>query len=244
MKWPEELLVYFINGRVRINVEDELYTDGDDGFDEFRFSDGSKQRIWWSNEDENSWIDYEEENELWIFKVFRAFGWMIPAIGISLLLGTGSNAFFMALAVPLGQTALSLVIDKVWGTTSSKPKPRTRTRRTKKKPFVRPARREKTNKREEENKTPEEKGSYESWTAADTGSRKNSGKRAHKFGGWDELDDAYKVPRGTPRQKADELPKQQNKSKLSRTRRVRDTPLLLRLLIAVFPFLGWVKLLF
>lgn len=68
---------------------------------------------------------------------------MIPAIGISLLLGTGSNAFFMALAVPLGQTALSLVIDKVWGTTSSKPKPRTRTRRTKKKPFVRPARREK-----------------------------------------------------------------------------------------------------
>lgn len=51
-------------------------------------------------------------------------------------------------------------------------------------------------------------------------------------------------PEGHLDKKADELPKQQNKSKLSRTRRVRDTPLLLRLLIAVFPFLGWVKLLF
>ncbi|KAJ9169966.1 hypothetical protein P3X46_018105 [Hevea brasiliensis] len=91
--------------------------------------------------------------------VIRPFGWMVPAIGTSLLLGIGPKSFFIALAVPLGLATLSLLY-------------------------------------------------------------------------------ADKVPRETTRKKADELPKQQNKGKLSRTRSVRDTLLLLRLLIAVFPLLG------
>ncbi|XP_002522008.2 uncharacterized protein LOC8258656 [Ricinus communis] len=238
-------------GRIRINLEDELYTDpDDDGFDEFGFGGTAKQRVWWSDNDYDYNYDDDDdddvENEFWAFKVIRAFGWMVPAIGISLLLGTGPNPFFMALAVPLGQTALSLVFDKVWGSASSRPKPRRRTRtRTRKKPFVRPASREETNKRKEENKTHKGNSSYQSWMASDSGSFKKGGKKVHKFGGWDELDDARKVPREKPRQKEDELPKQQIKGKLSRTRRVRDRPLFLRLLIALFPFLGsWTRLLF
>ncbi|KAF2306962.1 hypothetical protein GH714_022809 [Hevea brasiliensis] len=212
-------------GRVKINLQDELYTDGDDDYDEFGFSGGEKQRIWWSNDDEDIWVDDDEEDDFWIFKVIRAFGWMVPAIGISLLLGTGPSAFLMALAVPLGQTALSALMDKV-----SRPRPKTETGRTKKKTFVRSSKfkRGETSRRREENKSQEEKGSYQSWMAADRVSYKNSGKRVRKFGGWDELDATYKVPRGTPRQKADELPKQQTKGKMSRTRIIRDTPLLLR----------------
>ncbi|KDP23739.1 hypothetical protein JCGZ_23572 [Jatropha curcas] len=239
-----------LTGRTRVNFQDEIYTDGDDGHDDFGFRGTGKQRIWWSIEDDDNWVDDDEEEEgveFLIFKVIRAFGWMVPAIGISFLLGTGPNAVLMALAVPLGQTALSLVFDKVWGSTSIRPKPRTRTRtrvRTKKKPFVRPT--EKTSQRKEENKTYKEKGSYQSWMAADDGSYKKRSKRVHKFGGWDELDDMHKVSRGKPSQKVDdELPKQEMRSKLTRTRRIRDTPLLLRLLNAVFPFLGsWTRFLF
>ncbi|WCJ43739.1 hypothetical protein M5689_024459 [Euphorbia peplus] len=230
--------------RIRINFQDDLYTDDDN---DFPFT---KHRVWWSDDNNNNYDDDEDadDDQFSIFKVFRAFGWMVPAIAISFLLGTGPNAFFMALAVPLGQTALSLVIDKVWGSTTrrSKPRPRTRTRtsRTRKKPFVRPTSREETS-NSKENTSRKEEGSYESWMAADGSSRKKSSKRVHPFGGWDELDELHKVPRGTEDKKADELPKQQRKSKLSRARRVKDTPLFLRLLIAVFPFLGsWSRFLF
>ncbi|XP_065854765.1 uncharacterized protein [Euphorbia lathyris] len=188
--------------RSGINFEDELYAYGDD---DFRFTGASKQRVWWSNDEINKWFDddddddddkEEEEDEFWIFKVFRAFGWMVPAIGISLLLRTGTNDFytannfFTALAVPLGQTALSLVIDKVWGSKSQRSKPRgrkrTRTRtRSRKKPFVRPRSREETSKRKD-NTTREEEGGYESWMAAAGSSRKKNGKKVHPFGGWDE----------------------------------------------------------
>lgn len=180
-----------------------------------------------------------------LLQVIKACGWMLPAIAVSLLLGTGPNAFFMALAVPLGQTALSLVFDKVWGSPSGSPKPRPRTK-TRKKPFARTTSRTKTSERKEENKAGEGKGSYQSWVVTDDGSYKKSAKREPRFGGWDELDrENHKVPKRTPTQKADGLPKQQNKGKLSRRGRARDTPLLLRLMIAVFPFLAsWTKFLF
>lgn len=180
-------------------------------------------------------------------QIIKAFGWMIPAVAVSFLLGTDNpNAFLMALVVPLGQTALSLVMDKVWGTTSTNPKRRSRTK-TRKKPFARAASKtKKTEPKAGEYKTNERKGSYQSWVATDDGSNKKNTNRAPSFGGWDDLDKASNKAAGKTSKKGDERPRpKQNKGKLSRRGRVRDRPLLLRLLIAVFPFLAsWSKFLF
>ncbi|KAL9381886.1 hypothetical protein Peur_024921 [Populus x canadensis] len=235
-------------GRSRFNFEDELYTDSGDYDDEFGFSGTGEKRVWWfddDDDDDDDWDDDYEENEFGIFKIIKAFGWMIPAVAVSFLLGTDNpNAFLMALVVPLGQTALSLVMDKVWGTTSTNPKRRSRTK-TRKKPFARAASKtKKTEPKAGEYKTNERKGSYQSWVATDDGSNKKNTNRAPSFGGWDDLDKASYKAAGRASKKGDERPKQ-NKGKLSRRGRVRDRPLLLRLLIAVFPFLAsWSKFLF
>ncbi|KAL5770520.1 hypothetical protein ACOSP7_014674 [Xanthoceras sorbifolium] len=244
--------------RFRFNRQDDFYTDGDD----FTFRNSSKQRVWWSDFDRNydgdddDW-EPDEEDEFWIFKIFRTFGWMLPAIAVSSLLGTatGPNAIIMALAVPLGQSVFSLMLDKVWGSTSKSPKSRSKSK-TKRKPFARAASNTKTRQGKKENEAGKtndryEAGngrvSYQSWVVADDAPSKKGEKTDPIFGGWDELDKKarnYKVPNTTPRVPKIELPKKQ-KGKLSRTGRIRDTPLLLRLLIAVFPFLGsWTKLLF
>ncbi|MFQ6634995.1 hypothetical protein Gotur_011262 [Gossypium turneri] len=181
-------------------------------------------------------------------QIFRAFGWMLPAIAISLLLGTGPNAFIMALAVPLGQSALSLVFDKVSGRTSESWKSAAR-RKTKKKQFTRAAANNtRTNKgKQEPNKTGGEKESYSSWLNTDGGLQDKGGQRVPKYGGWDQLDDQVETQKRATSRKGNGAPKQRKEDKFSRVGRdrVRDTPLLLRLLIAVFPFLGsWTRFLF
>lgn len=232
----------------RFRFNDFVSDDDDDDDEDYEFDFGRKeeQRTWWF--DDSPGIDDDGEFEFWeesvdgfgvVFKVFRAFGWMLPAIAISMLLGTGPNALIMALALPLGQTALSLAIDKVWGRTSNRPKPRSQ---TKKKPFSQAARNTRMNeeKRGENKENCKGRETYKSWVGAPDGSVKGS-KTAPSFGGWDELDKEG-VANKTPRRVPDGPPRQQKKSKLSR--RNRETPLLLRLLIAVFPFLGsWAKLL-
>ncbi|XP_031287070.1 uncharacterized protein LOC116145769 isoform X3 [Pistacia vera] len=236
------------SGRSRFNHEDDgFYSDTDDHPGGF----STKQRIWWSEKDsdfdfDNPW-EVDEEDEFWIFKILRAFGWIFPAIAISLLLGTGPNAFLMALAVPLGQSLVSLAVDKVWGSASNKPKSRSRTK-SRRKPFARATRNSKTSQVKQENEAGKGRGSYQSWVATDGGSYEKDGKSGPRFGGWDELDKKVgneKAAKSSASQIENELPKHQKKGKLSRIGRMRDKPLLLRLLIAVFPFLGsWTKLLF
>ncbi|XP_022747851.1 uncharacterized protein LOC111297365 [Durio zibethinus] len=216
-----------------------------DDDDEFEFSSATKQRIWWTDFDDYDDVwDFDEDDEFWVFKAFRAFGWMLPAIAISLLLGTGPNAFIMALAVPLGQSALSLVFDKVSGRESKRWKSTSRPK-TRKKHFTRAASNMRTNKgKQDSNTTGGEKASYSSWLNTDGGLRDKGAKRVPKFGGWDQLDDQVETQKRAPSQKGNGLPKQQKKGKFSRIGRVRETPLLLRLLIAVFPFLGsWTRFL-
>ncbi|KAE8731773.1 Heme oxygenase-like, multi-helical isoform 1 [Hibiscus syriacus] len=232
------------DGRSRFDPQN---SNDEDDEDEFEFSSGAKQRIWWSDFDDYDDVwELDEDDEFWVFKVFRAFGWMLPAIAISLLLGTGPNAFIMALAVPLGQSALSLVFDKVSGRTSKSWKSTPR-RRTKKKQFTRAAANNtRTNKgKRESNKNGEEKTSYNSWLNSDGGLRDKGGQRVPKYGGWDQLDDQVETQKRGTSQKGSGVPKQRKEGKFSRIGRVRDTPLLLRLLIAVFPFLGsWTRFLF
>lgn len=173
---------------------------------------------------------------------------MLPAIAIPLLLGTAPNALFMAL-IPLGQSVLSLAFDKVWGRTGNIPKSRSRKRR-KKKPFARPASNTKTSQSKQENGAVNGRRSYQSWVVGEGVSYEQCDKSGPRFGGWDDLDKkgenhGYKAAKKPPSQIKSEWPKQQKKGKLSRIGRIREKPLLLRLLIAVFPFLGsWTKLLF
>ncbi|KAK2988620.1 hypothetical protein RJ640_026435 [Escallonia rubra] len=212
--------------------------DEDGFFDE-------KKRIWWSDDDD---LDEDDEDEFWgpeasigiawLFKVFRAFSWMLPAVAISMLLGTGPNAFFMALALPLAQSALSVVTDRLWGRSTDIPRSKPRTQR---RPSARTASNSRMSKGKEQNTPTDKRMKNQQSSAAATEAADNMGERSTRdFGGWDELVKkgmAEKVPR------MESEPRQAKKGKLSRRVRSRDKPLLLRLLIAVFPILGsWTKL--
>ncbi|KAG5532842.1 hypothetical protein RHGRI_027210 [Rhododendron griersonianum] len=237
--------------RFRFNYEDDVGREKDVGGG-FGFREGAKKRVWWSDEDMDDDADdkggfgglEEALDTSWILKILNALGWMLPAIGISMLLGTGPNPFLMALVLPLAQSAVSLAIDTFWGKPSRSTKPKGR---TKKKPFSRAASSMRTSEDREDFESGNVRESYQSWTAAnDISTKQTRDKRASSFGGWDELDKSvgsYKVPKRAPTQRENE-PQQQKRGKLSRRVKNRETPLLLRLLIAVFPFLGsWTKLL-
>lgn len=164
---------------------------------------------------------------------------MLPAIGISLLLGTGTNAFIMALAVPLGQTVISLAFDKLWGWTIDGPKTKGRAK-TRKKPFSRATNEAQTTMGKQK-KGPS--SSYQSWVSRD-GSNRRGNSKGQRFGGWDDLDRTTRAYR-TSGGKEEGSEQKSNTGKLSRVGRVRERPLLFRLLVAAFPFLAsWTRFLF
>lgn len=170
-------------------------------------------------------------------QVFRSFGWMLPAIISSLLLTSGPKAFLMALAIPLGQSALSLVFQTVWG----KPKNKTRRRGTSKRkpPPKRPANYVDIDEEQEYVKDERKKTvGYQTWVAGDGVSSDNkSNGSSSSFGGWEELD-------GRTRSNKTGKRKTPLKSKMGGRDKRSETPLLLRLLIAVFPFIGsWTRML-
>ncbi|KAL5726920.1 hypothetical protein ACHQM5_000163 [Ranunculus cassubicifolius] len=135
----------------------------------------------------------------------------------------------MAIALPLGQSLVSYASDKVFGRTQDRPKRRPRSKRKTlcqtfqycKKP-------------------------YQLWVGTENGSvQQNMDPQKPSFGGWDELDNANTKKR-QKRQTKGGAPLRQGmeKVKIRRRGRQRDTPLFLRLLISVFPFLGsWTILL-
>lgn len=212
---------------------------------------GFGQRIWWSDE-----YDVEDEEEAgidgfgimegsigfsWVMKVLRAFGWMLPAIIMSAVLGTGTNTIIMALALPLAQSALSLVMDAIWGWSNegSRSKYRKKGRhyaRAASNPGMRMGKGENT-------RNGHGVGDYQSSNGASAGKTSRS---TLNFGGWDELDNHGMEGRQQkkPLNRRPTEPKQWTDGKFSKRIRRRETPFLLRLLIAVFPFLeSWTKLL-
>lgn len=166
---------------------------------------------------------------------------MVPAVMVSALLGnTGSNSLIMALVLPLGQTALSLVMDKLWGGPSSsanfRPKPKSRSK-SKSRSRSRPKARSRPR---------PGNGGYQSWGAA-----KKGGKSSSKFGGWDELDPEISSSTSFSDEQRQEVEVDAlqrvyaDPGKLSRTISTREKPLFIRLLIAVFPILGsWTRFFF
>ncbi|XP_042419283.1 uncharacterized protein LOC122007823 [Zingiber officinale] len=217
----------------------------------------SKKRRWWSDD---SQIDVDEDFEdfdddptdpwdmIWIFKVFKSYGYFLPAIIVSMLLTTGPKAFLLALALPLGQSAISLAIDKVWGKAEDGPRTKTKAR---KREFTR------SNwgfgRRWQDQGSEDEEGNngYQSWVSTDTGVT-GATTSGTSLGGWDELDihgrgntNGYaRRQREGPSKKDLSQFKPTRKGKLSKRGRYKDEPLLLRLLIAIFPFLAsWTRIL-
>ncbi|KAL0402548.1 UNVERIFIED_CONTAM: hypothetical protein Slati_4284700 [Sesamum latifolium] len=180
--------------------------------------------------------------ELALLQMFRAFGWMIPAVIISLLLGTGPNAIIMALALPLAQSALSLAAEALLGRADEPPRPRPK---SKKRPFAGATNRTRVRKEKEvRTHKGKEAENYKSWVDANNVSTKNEKHKHQRFNGWDELDNQPRVDK-EPRVasvKSTNKPRGQEAVKISR-RTKGDTPLFMRLLIAMFPYLGfWTKL--
>lgn len=168
---------------------------------------------------------------------------MLPIILASSLLASGPKAFLMALAIPLGQSALTLAFEKLWGPSKSKPKRKYRMRR--KRSRVNNARVEEDEEQEPEENQKANKGKsgMQSWVVENNGSVNRSSRETPSFGGWDDLEKSRPTTRSSQARKGSQRMPMED-GKLSRRERKNNTPLLLRLLIAVFPFLGtWTKML-
>lgn len=196
-----------------------------------------RKRRWWSDqEEEPPGILEEAIDSLWVLQLAKSYGWMFPPIVITSLLATGPKAFLMVLALSVGQSALTFAFQKLLGKTQSKPKRKVRKRRKTTGSTVNDA----DIGDEEQDKEGAVKGrmGYRSWVVDDNGSFNKDNQDAPNFGGWDEFDATAPQRKRQPRKKP------LANGKWSMSGRKSDTPLLLRLLIAVFPFLGsWTKML-
>jgi len=170
-------------------------------------------------------------------QILKSYGWTLPVILASWLLSSGPKAFLMALALPLGQSLLALAFEKLWGQPESKPKRKYRTRR-------KPRRGNNTRVEEEPVENQKTKKGYQSWVVEDNGSvDEGTQEAAQNFGGWDHLERSRPVKKSSFAMDGSRtIPV--DGGRLSRRERKSDTPLLFRLLIAIFPFLGiWTKML-
>lgn len=173
---------------------------------------------------------------------------MLPPILLSTLLVTGPKAFLMALALPIGQSSFTFAIQRFQNRGKIKPKRKNKTKKGRSRSY--------SSRDVELEEAPEWIGSqgarkkkkgYQSWVSKDDVSVSNNDRSAANFGGWDELDLGIDSDVGSSRRAAKKssglrgTPAQKGKM---RTWNGSDGPLLLRLLISVFPFLSsWTKLL-
>ncbi|XP_062108986.1 uncharacterized protein LOC133819699 [Humulus lupulus] len=222
--------------------------DEDEYRDEEEYEEGfykGNKRRWWSDEspemEEGPGILEEAIDSLWILKVFKSYGWMLPVIFASWLLASGPKAFLMALAIPLAQSALAFAFDKLWG--KSKSKPKRRRARVRKRQSASTVTDTESEREEDEDQEPRrQKMGYQSWVVGDEVPVDKGGQNENSFGGWDDLERAKSAARPS-RMRGGSGRTATDKGKLGRRERKSDTPLLLRLLIAFFPFLGsWTKM--
>ncbi|KAL2325944.1 hypothetical protein Fmac_025002 [Flemingia macrophylla] len=206
------------------------------------------KRRWWSDENHNTPFEEEEQassgiwgpgiDSIWIVEIFKSYGWTLPVILASWLLANGPKAFLMALVLPLGQSALALAFEKLWGQPESKPKRKHRMRR-------KPRRGNSSRVEEESEEDQKTRKGYQSWVVENNGSVDKGGREEvpASFGGWDDLERS-RPARKSSRAMNGSQRKAMEGGRLSRREKKSDTPLLLRLLIAIFPFLGtWTKML-
>ncbi|KAK6914194.1 hypothetical protein RJ641_021515 [Dillenia turbinata] len=199
-----------------------------------------KKRRWWSDK---PWYDEEDQDpglleqvidNIWIFKVFSSYGWFLPFIIVSMLLATGPKAFLLALVIPVGQSVVTLTIEKLWDAIQKDPNHKAKVRRKK---STKRASKVKTKVEEQEETQGARKGKmgYNSWAVGAYGSTEEEDQEIPSFGGWDELDrpQDYNVESmRRPTRIAGGPQRKPMEGRLSRRQGQSDTPLLLRLLIA------------
>ncbi|XP_073141831.1 uncharacterized protein [Henckelia pumila] len=194
-----------VNLNQRSRLSDAYLTDDCDDEGEFGFQNAAKKRVWWSDDFDDDEEEVVEEVDVgfglqeasisfkWIWKVLRSFGWMIPAVITSLVLGTETDSIFVALALPIAQSVFSLITETLWkkssdvSRTKSKSKKRTRARATSN---TGPRKTKGTTTRARPQKRAA--GDYRSWLASSNVSAKTGKINSQDFGGWDELDDQAK----------------------------------------------------
>ncbi|KAK4732669.1 hypothetical protein R3W88_025657 [Solanum pinnatisectum] len=190
---------------------------------------------------------FEEYIEsIWIIKVFCSYGFVFLPILIVLISTGGAKAFVMAFALPIGQSTLFFAIQKILDVIQNKP---TRKSKPKKRQRAAPTS-SKTNfwRRGGSSKTRKRKMGYQSWVSNDDVSARKDDREVSRYGGWDELDQEMQSSKSSfessDKSSAETSKIPVEKGKLSRSEATSDTPLLLRLLISMFPFLAsWTKLL-
>lgn len=173
-------------------------------------------------------------------QVFKSFGWFLPAIIISYLLATGPKAFLTTLGLSLALSLLLLAFEKLWGKKQYKPKRKVRMRRKASSIYASVEMEE--GQAEEFQEIRKVKTDNKSQVGRSNGPVKRGSQGVSEFGGWDFVDEPRSM-RGTS-QVTNESKKRTRDGKLSGSGRKSDTPLLLRLLIAVFPFIGFLTKLF
>ncbi|KAL3828318.1 hypothetical protein ACJIZ3_017120 [Penstemon smallii] len=204
------------------------------------------------DESMEQWAEALEDyiDSMWILKVFRSYGWMLPPILLSMLLATGPKAFLMALALPIGQSTFAFAFQKMQENGKNKPKPKTRkTKKRRSRPYSpRNAKSEEEAEWVSSLEARMKKKEYQSWVSNNNNVSVSSSDRSKAdFGGWDELDSGgmgsnlrstRRPTRKTSGHKGRPVKKTSNLySGLSKT----STPLLLRFLISIFPFLEFME---
>ncbi|KAK3187732.1 hypothetical protein Dsin_027293 [Dipteronia sinensis] len=223
------------------NQDEEEEDDDDEGI----FSGNvkkKKSREWWSKKygtrKKKSMNLFEEViDSIWILKVFKSYGWLLPAIIISFLLATGPKAFLMALALSLGLSALALAFEKLRGKLQRRPKSKRRMRR--KTSYSNATSVEMNEEEQEESHENRNKKMSEFLVGSDNGSVRKGSEDSPSFGGWDDHLDVAGSMRRKSRVTGGSRRRRNEKLSGSGRERNSETPLLLRLLVAVFPFISF-----
>uniref|UniRef100_A0ACD5XXQ1 Uncharacterized protein n=1 Tax=Avena sativa TaxID=4498 RepID=A0ACD5XXQ1_AVESA len=258
-------------------------------------STGSRRRWWFDGDGEEFGFEFEEEEgssfggsaswnrafeEPWFAKVWRAYGYVLPVLLVSILAATGPRAFLMAMAIPLAQSALSLAVRAFSGTFGRRRRDYYSDYRSSGWEESEPEDGEdgssySTDSRYQQQPRAKDDKPQDSvptaTVSATTSSSSNSGSKSGStgFGGWDELDAgdgqyvrssrqrragaspaadaantatgggaARSVGRKRPGPEPTAARRRRPRSRAAAAARYRQSPLLMHLLVALFPFLG------
>ncbi|GER44868.1 synaptic vesicle glycoprotein 2B [Striga asiatica] len=189
------------------------------------------------------WFDVLEDyfDSIWIFKVFGSFGWTLPFILSSILLATGPKAFLMALALPIGQSTLAFAAQILLNLGKAKPNPKNKTNRQKSRAYSsRKGNFEPIAEWIDFKGPRKRKKRYQTPIAKNDVSVGSSNSGATEFGGWDELDAGAESIFGSSEKVGQESNVMRGghevKGKNGKLGKTSSGPLLLRLLVTIFPF--------
>ncbi|ESQ51918.1 hypothetical protein EUTSA_v10017015mg [Eutrema salsugineum] len=204
-------------GRKRRQLWEELMEDNVEEDDDDSGGDASGNLDLWKILD-------EIVDNVWILKAFKSYGYLLPFIIFSLFLSTGPKAFLISLAVAIVPSLLFLAFQKLIGWDK-------RRRTSMANQFVIEEEEEEMERRSRVRYNP---SSQARSNVNGRGINRGSAEMASRFGGWDELDRLGTISE----QPRNETSKKPMKTRKTIRREKAAEPLLLRLLVSLFPFLS------